>query len=579
MIWSTERGPDGDTDAWLGARDGGGRAGAGPAEFARQHDVPAALVAEGVGARSDLRAVASPLLCRRARRLPHGRRRQGVRRHPAGRHAHRRPARAEGVPRPWGSPGRPKDLRARPDAGGQVARRRAPGDAPARHGGRPGADVAQRPTARRRRPRSPRRRGVERVRRDREAGPQSEGQVTTGRSLAAASAWALAAALLLAGCSDSAAGKPARSAAPPAVPVTAADAVEKTVPIQLTAVGNAMAYTTVGIKSQINGQIVEVHFKEGQEVRKGDLLFIIDPRPIEAALRQAEAAGRQRQAEVQQAIANLERDTAQLANARVQERRYKELVEKELVAREQYDQLHTNLAAMDATVQADRAAIENAKASERAAQANVDNAKLQLAYTEIHAPIEGRTGNLLVQNGNVIKANDDNPLVVINQVQPIYVSFSVPEQYLADIKKYRAAGQLRVEVRPPHQSQTLATGELTFINNAVDQTTGTIQLKATFANRDNALWPGQFLDVALTLTSRTAIVVPSQAIQPGQQGPFIFVVKADATVESRQVVPGTRLGAETIIEEGLRAGERNVIDGQLRLVPGAKVEIRPAKAS
>jgi multidrug efflux system membrane fusion protein len=403
--------------------------------------------------------------------------------------------------------------------------------------------------------------------------------VTTGRSLAAASAWALAAVLLLAGCSDSAAGKPARGAAPPAVPVTAADAVEKTVPIQLTAVGNAMAYTTVGIKAQINGQIVEVHFKEGQEVRKNDLLFIIDPRPIEAALRQAEAAVFQRQAEVQQAIANLERDTAQLANARVQERRYKELVEKELVAREQYDQLHTNLAAMDATVAADRAAVENAKASERAAQANVDNAKLQLAYTEIHAPIEGRTGNLLVQNGNVIKANDDNPLVVINQVQPIYVSFSVPEQYLADIKKYRAAGQLRVEVRPPHQSQTLATGELTFINNAVDQTTGTIQLKATFANKDNALWPGQFLDVALTLTSRTAIVVPSQAIQPGQQGPFVFVVKADATVESRPVAPGTRLGAETIIEQGLRAGERVVTDGQLRLVPGAKVEIRPAKAS
>src|SRR3989442_1423289 len=472
MIWSTERGPDGDTDAGFGARDGGGGAGAGPPEFARQHDVPAALVAEGVGARSDLRAVASPLLRRRAPRLPHGRRRQGVRRHPAGRHAHRRPSRAEGLPPPRGSAGRPEDLRARPDAGGQVARRRAPGDAPARHGGRPGADVGQRPTARRRRPRSPRRRGVERVGRHREAGPQSEGQVTTGRSLAAASAWALAAVLLLAGCSDSAAGKPARSAAPPAVPVTAADAVEKTVPIQLTAVGNAMAYTTVGIKSQINGQIVEVHFKEGQEVRKGDLLFIIDPRPI-----------------------------------------------------------------------------------------------------------EGRTGNLLVQNGNVIKANDDNPLVVINQVQPIYVSFSVPEQYLADIKKYRAAGQLRVEVRPPHQSQTLATGELTFINNAVDQTTGTIQLKATFANRDNALWPGQFLHVAPTLMSRTAIVVPSQAIQPGQQGPFVFVVKADATVESRQVVPGTRLGAETIIEQGLRAGERVVTDGQLRLVPGAKVEIRPAKAS
>ena len=401
----------------------------------------------------------------------------------------------------------------------------------------------------------------------------------SARLASAVGAWALAAAVALAGCSDSASGKPSRNAAPPAVPVTVGEIVEKTVPIQLAAVGNAMAYTTVGIKSQISGQIVQVHFKEGQDVRKDDLLFTIDPRPFEAALRQAEAALRQRQAEVEQAIANVERDTAQLANARVQERRYKELVDKELVAREQYDQLRTNLAAMEATVQADRAAVENAKASERAAQAAVDNARLQLAYTAIRAPIDGRTGNVMVQVGNVVKGNDDNPIVVINQVHPIYVSFSVPEQYLANIKKYRAEGTLRVEVRPPHQSQTLATGELTFINNAVDMTTGTIQLKATFANTDNALWPGQFLDVVLTLTRRTALVVPSQAIQPGQQGPFVFVVKADQTVESRQVVVGTRLGDETIIEQGLRGGERVVTDGQLRLVPGAKVEVRPAKAS
>jgi membrane fusion protein, multidrug efflux system len=394
---------------------------------------------------------------------------------------------------------------------------------------------------------------------------------------AAVPAWALAAGLALAGCER--AGSAQAPAPPLAVPVTAGEAVEKRVPIQLTAVGNAMAYTTVGIKSQVNGQLVQVHFKEGGDVRTGDLLFTIDPRPFEAALRQAEAALLQRHAEVQQAIANLERDTAQLTNARVQERRYRELVDRELVAREQYEQLQTNLAAMAATVQADRAAVENAKASERAAQAAVDNAKLQLQYTAIRAPIDGRTGNLLVQNGNIAKANDDNPMVVINQVHPMYVSFAVPEQHLADIKKYRAEGQLRVEVRPPHQSQTLATGELTFINNAVDQTTGTIQLKATFANTDNALWPGQFLDVVLTLRNRTAIVVPSQAIQPGQQGPFVFVVKADATVESRPVVPGTRLGAETIVEQGLRAGERVVTDGQLRLVPGAKVEIKPAKAS
>jgi membrane fusion protein, multidrug efflux system len=390
-------------------------------------------------------------------------------------------------------------------------------------------------------------------------------------------AWAIAAALLLAACSEDAAGK-ARVQLPP-VPVTVGEALEKTIPVQLTAVGNAMAYTSVGIKSQISGQLVEVRFKEGQDVRKGDLLFVIDPRPFEAALRQTEAALGQRQAEVRQAQAAVERDSAQLENARVQERRYRELVAKELIAREQYDTLNTNLTAMQATVEADRAQVENAKAALQAAQANVDNARLQLAYTTIHAPIDGRTGNLLVQNGNILKANDDNPIVVINQVHPIYVSFSVPEQHLAEIKKYRAAGSLQVVARPPRQKETLATGELTFVNNAVDTTTAMIQLKATFANENNVLWPGQFVDVAMVVTSRTAIVVPSQAIQPGQQGPYVFVVKPDQTVESRLVTPGVRLGAETIVEKGLKPAERVVTDGQLRLVPGARIEARPPKAS
>jgi len=390
--------------------------------------------------------------------------------------------------------------------------------------------------------------------------------------------WALASALLLAGCSDNAAGK-ARVQVPP-VPVTVSDAVEKILPVQLTAVGNAQAYTTVGIKSQVNGQIMEVRFKEGQDVKKDDLLFVIDPRPFEAALRQAEAALGQRQAEVQQAQANLERDQAQLDNAKVQERRYRDLVDRELIAREQYDQLRTNWAALEATVQADRAAVENAKASTRAAQANVDSARLQLAYTAIRAPIDGRTGNLLVQSGNIVKANDDNPIVVINQIHPIYVSFAVPEQNLADIKKfYRAGDGLRVIARLPRQQETLATGDLSFVNNTVDMTTATIQLKATFANTDNALWPGQFLDVSLVLTSRKAVVVPSRAIQPGQKGPYVFVVKPDLTVESRPVVPGTRLGAETVIEQGVRGAERIVTDGQLRLIPGAKIEIRAPKAS
>ena len=390
-------------------------------------------------------------------------------------------------------------------------------------------------------------------------------------------AWAVAAALLLAACSEDAAGK-ARVQLPP-VPVTVGEVLEKTIPVQLTAVGNAMAYTSVGIKSQISGQLVEVRFKEGQDVRKGDLLFVIDPRPFEAALRQAEAALGQRQAEVRQAQAAVERDSAQLENARVQERRYRELVAKELIAREQYDTLNTNLTAMQATVEADRAQVENAKAALQAAQANVDNARLQLAYTTIHAPIDGRTGNLLVQNGNILKANDDNPIVVINQVHPIYVSFSVPEQHLTEIKKYRATGSLQVVARPPRQQETLATGELTFVNNAVDTTTAMIQLKATFANENNVLWPGQFVDVAMVITSRTAIVVPSQAIQPGQQGPYVFVVKPEQTVESRLVTPGVRLGAETIVEKGLKPAERVVTDGQLRLVPGARIEARPPKAS
>src|SRR5947209_15365806 len=323
----------------------------------------------------------------------------------------------------------------------------------------------------------------------------------TARHLTTA-AWALGALWLLAACSDNAAGK-ARVQLPP-VPVSLGDVVEKSIPVQLTAVGNAQPYTSVGIKSQINGQLVEVRFKEGQDVQRGDLLFVIDPRPFEAALRQTEAALNQRQAEVRQAQATVERDTAQLANARVQERRYRELVAKELIAREQYDQLNTNMAAMEATVEADKAAVENARAALQAAQANVDSARLQVAYTAIRAPIDGRTGNLLVQNGNILKANDDNPIVVINQVHPIYVSFAVPEQYLPDLKKYyRAAGALRVVARLPRQQETLATGDLTFVNNTVDQTTGTIQLKATFANTDNAPWPGQFLDVSLVLTSRT----------------------------------------------------------------------------
>jgi multidrug efflux system membrane fusion protein len=380
----------------------------------------------------------------------------------------------------------------------------------------------------------------------------------------------------------------------------------KAIPLQITAVGNVQAYTTVGVKSQVGGQITEVHFTEGQEVKRGAPLFTIDPRPLQTAvrqseanvakdvaqLRQAEAALGQRQAEVTQALANLERDLAHLENARAQEARYRSLVDKELIAREQYEQVRTSLAALQATVQADRAAVENARASTRAAEAAVENARaairaneamveaarLQLGYTDIRAPMDGRTGNLLVQSGNVVKVGEDAPLVVIAQVRPIYVSFAVPEQHLSTIKTFLARGSVKVEALVDRGRRTVV-GTLTFVNNTVDPATGTIQLKATFPNGDDVLWPGQFVEVALTLTTQDAVLVPPEAVQPGQQGTFVFVVRPDLTVESRRVKVGRRLPREIVIEEGLQAGERVVTDGQLRLVPGARVEIKAPRSS
>src|SRR5438093_1483109 len=408
-----------------------------------------------------------------------------------------------------------------------------------------------------------------------------------------------------AGCSDRASGTQ-RAAAPPAVPILAAEAVRKDVPLDVGVIGTVQALTTVGVKAQVAGQVVQVHFKEGQDVEAGQLRFTIDPRPFEATvaqaeanvgrdtaqLRQAEAAQAQRQAEVQQALANLERDQAQLENARVQERRYKTLVEKELVARELYDQFRTNLSALEATLNADSAAVENARAAAQAAEAGVENAraviqadeamvetaKLNVGYTTLRAPMDGRTGNLMLQAGNIVKANDDNPMVVIAQVHPIYVSFAVPQQHLAAIKQYSAAGPLSVRATPPGSAKP-AVGRLTFVNNTVDPTTGTIQLKATFNNAENVLWPGQYVEVVLTLTSEPAVVVPSQAVQPGQQGPYVFVVKEDSTVQPRPIEVGRRLATETIVTRGLAAGARVVTEGQLRLMPGSRVEIKPAKAS
>lgn len=389
------------------------------------------------------------------------------------------------------------------------------------------------------------------------------------------------------------------------VPVTVSEVVRKAVPVQLRVIGNVQPLSTVAVKPQVSGQVVSVHFTGGQEVRKGALLFTIDPRPFEAALRQAEANLERDRAQLRQAVAALSekmaarkqaeavvaRDEAQLEHARVQEKRYEELVQKEFVAKEQYEQVRTNARALEATVQAGRAAVDNAKAAAIAAQAAIANveaairaneaavetARLQLGYCSIRSPIDGRAGDLLVHAGNVVKANPDTPLLVINEVRPINVTFAVPERYLDDVKGYRAAGALRVEAVLPNQGKPPVRGTVTFVNNTVDPGTGTIQLKATFPNADTALWPGQFVDVVVTLTSEPdAIVVPSQAIQTGQKGTYVFVVKRDLTVESRPVTVGRTIDRETVVARGLAAGERVVTDGQVRLVPGAKVDIRPA---
>ncbi len=378
------------------------------------------------------------------------------------------------------------------------------------------------------------------------------------------------------GSSDQAQAKtPARREG---VPVAAATVESRVVPIDLRAIGNVQAYSSVTIKTLVDGQVTQIAFREGQEVKQGDLLFVIDPRPFQTALAQAQAKLGQDQAQAQQAQANLARDQAQLQNAQIEETRYQDLVQKGYISSEQYDQVRTNAKAMQATVAADRAAIENAGAAVRADQAAVENARLQLSYTRIYAPISGRTGNLLVHQGDMTK-NNDTSLVVINQVQPIYVTFAVPEQALPDIKQYMAQGSLKVEALAANSTTPLASGQLSFINNTVDQTTGTIQLKGTFQNPQNTLWPGQFVNVVLTLTTvPNAVVVPTQAIQSGQQGQYVFVIKPDETVESRPVQVARTVDSLSVIAKGLSLGERVVTDGQLRLYPGALVSVQPSAA-
>jgi len=331
------------------------------------------------------------------------------------------------------------------------------------------------------------------------------------------------------------------------VPVTVAPVTQETVPIRLQAIGNVEAYSTVALKARVDGQIVQVNFREGAPVKKGDILFRIDPRPYEAALRQAEA--------------NALRDVAARSQARSQDQRYQDLLEKNFVSKEAYAQIRTNA--------------ETAEAVAKASQAALENARLNLEYCTIHSPLDGYVGKVLLQAGNLVKANDVSPLVVINQVRPIYVNFAVPEQNLPEVRKYRAAGPLTVETlldpgAPPVQ------GQLIFVDNAVDPSTGTIRLRAQFENADAALWPGQFVNVSVRLYEQVdAIVIPSPAVQNGPQGQYVYVVGPDLVADVRKITVLRTDGERTIVATGLQKGERVVTRGQLRL--GSKTRVQVGK--
>jgi multidrug efflux system membrane fusion protein len=373
------------------------------------------------------------------------------------------------------------------------------------------------------------------------------------KAIAAGTALVIAAALglVLYFIHDSGAREKRATREAPAAPVVVAIAEQRNVPVQLEAIGTVDAYSTVAVKARVDGQIVTVNFREGQAVRRGDVLFRIDPRPFQAALKQAEA--------------NALRDAAARDQARSQERRYKELMDKNFISREAYAQIATNAQTADAVAEASRAALENAR--------------LNLEYCTIASPIDGFAGRVLLQAGNLVKANDVNPLVVINQVKPIYVTLAVPEQQLPEVRKYQARAPLPVEALAAGGAQPLARGDLVFMDNAVDPATGTIRLRARFANDDVALWPGQFVNVRLRLYQQPdAVVVPSVALQTGPNGQYLYIVNSDDTVALRPVTVTRTVGDASVVN-GVGAGTRVVTGGALRLAPGMKVRVRDRAAA
>jgi multidrug efflux system membrane fusion protein len=353
----------------------------------------------------------------------------------------------------------------------------------------------------------------------------------------------------LLGCSNNRA--PAKGPRQQAALVTTGVVIEKAVPVDVRVIGSVEAYTAIRVRAQVSGQLMKVQFRQGDDVKAGDLLFLIDPRPFDAAIRQAEAGFAKDTALLRQAEANLRRDVAQEKYARDQAARYQKLFAEGVMSKQQTEQYDSEANVRAEAVRADQAAIESSQAALKADAASLESAKLQRAYCEIRSPVDGRTGDLNIEEGNLVRSNDAE-LVTIHQVHPVYVTFSVPENRLSEIRQYMAAAPLSVMANAPGDTSQSEAGQLTFVDNTVDSTTGTIKLKATFANANS-------------------VVVPVRAIQMSQDGEFVYVVKGDQSAEMRPVTTGLRLGDEVVVEKGLEKGEAIVIEGQGRLAPGMRV--------
>jgi len=393
------------------------------------------------------------------------------------------------------------------------------------------------------------------------------------------------------GCTNKAAQQ--GFARPPA-PVSVTAAVMQDVPTYLDAIGKTVAREVVSIQPQVSGRITKINFTDGANVRKGDLLFTIDTGPFEAKLHQAEANVSKDLALKKQAEANLAKDVAQAKWGEVQVKRYGELVKGGVVPREQYEQLRATADSLNATVDADRAAVHSADESIKVDSAAVDSAKLELSYCYIHAPIDGRAGQRLVDIGNVVSPGGSgtgsagsstnttpasNSLLIIERLDPIYADFTISQNDLANVQQQMHAGTLKTEVRLPDATDPIA-GQLTFLDSAVQNTTGQVNLRATVPNSDHRFWPGRCVNIRLVLsTIRGAVLVPATAPQMSAKGSYVYVVKQDSTAEQRQVTLGQRQGDLIVVEQGVSPGEQVVINGQVGVTPGGKVRIEQAPAT